>query len=144
MASIRDIGLDAPVYVCFIIPENAGAVDSALFVSDGYYELLEAREVHTTAGSDGSAVTLDLVKAASGTAFGSGTSMLASTFNLKSTAATPVSKTITNGGVVQTRSSRLVQPGDTIYANFAGTLTAYVGGALTLVLKRYRKAPRVR
>ena len=33
MASIRNIGLDAPVYVCFIIPENAGAVDSALFVT---------------------------------------------------------------------------------------------------------------
>ena len=144
MASFRDIALDAPVYVNFIIPENAGAVDSAIFTSDGYYELLEAREVHTTAGSDGSAVTLDVVKAASGTAFGSGTSMLASTFNLKATAATPVSKTITNGGISATRSSRLIQTGDTIYVNFAGTLTAYVGGVLTLALKRYRNAPRVR
>ena len=144
MASFKDIALDAPVYVNFIIPENAGAVDAALFTSDGYYEVLEAREVHTVAGTDGSAVTLDLLKAASGTAFGSGTSVLASTFNLKSTAATPVSKTITNGGVNQTRSSRLVSIGDTLYANFAGTVTGYVGGVVTVALKRYRKAPRVR
>lgn len=139
MPRLKSWGLDAPVVVNFIIPENAGAVDSAIFVADDFYEIVEARECHITAGTDGSAVTLDILKAASGTAFGSGTTMLSSTFNLKSTAATPVAKSDILGGLTATRADRRVQRGDTIYVNFAGTLTAYVGGCLTVVLKRYLK-----
>lgn len=122
----------APVVLPFIIPENAGAVDSVLFTPDTQYELVYAAESHITAGSDGGAVTLDVKKSASGTAITSGTSLLASTFDLKSTASTPVIKKVANGGLAS-RPTRYVNSGQQVGADFTGTLTAYVGGALTLV-----------
>ena len=136
MPPLNRLGMHAPLYLVFHFPENAAAVDSALFVCDDAYELVEARETHITAGSDSGAVTLQIVKAASGTAIADGTDMLATTFNLKSTAATPVTRSVGNGGVSQTLATRQLIAGDTLYAQFTGTMTGYLGGSLQLVLKR--------
>ena len=62
--------------------------------------------------------------------------MLATTFDLTSTAATPVTRTVGNGGIHQTLGTRQLIAGDTVYANFTGTMTAYLGASLQLVLKR--------
>jgi hypothetical protein len=123
----------SPRVIPFVIPENAGAVDSVLIAAaDCQLELVYAAESHITAGSDGSAVSLDVLKASSGTAVTGGTSLLASTFDLKSTVNTPVIKKVANGGLAA-RPTRYINSGQQVGLNFAGTLTAYVGGALTLV-----------
>ena len=123
----------SPRVLTFAVPENAGAVDSVLIAAaDCQLELVYAAESHITAGSDGGAVTADVKKASSGTAITAGTSLLASTFDLKSTASTPVIKKVVNGGLAA-RPTRYVSVGQQVGVDFTGTLTAYVGGALTLV-----------
>jgi hypothetical protein len=141
MPRMKSWGLDAPLYLNYRFGDDGSdlPVDTAIFVADDDYELVEARESHVTAGSDGGAVTLDVVKAASGTAVGSGTSMLASTFSLKSTAATPVAKSDALGTTSRTEANRQITKGDTVYADHTGTATAVAGGCLTLVFKRTRK-----
>lgn len=93
-------------------------------------EVLVVSEVHTVAGSDGGAVTLDIEKCTGTTAIGSGTSILASTFNLKSTAYTPVRKSGTG-----LSSARQLEAGDRLAWKTSGTLTALQGVQVTLYIK---------
>jgi hypothetical protein len=117
----------------------AASVDQVAFIADGPYEVIAAREVHETAGTDGSAVTLDIKKVTGTTAGASGTTVLASTFDLKSTAKTVVTK---NGasGLTATLADRRLAAGDRLYLDFTGTLTALVGGMVTIYLKRLQTA----
>lgn len=131
----------APRIVTFtqaINPATALMVDAGLFTVEAgaEYEVVEAIEAHTVAGSDGGAVTLDLKKAGSGTAPGAGTSVLSSTFNLKSTANTPVSKTRASG--IAAQSVRRLVGGQTLFLDFTGTLTALAGMCVTVVLRQTR------
>jgi hypothetical protein len=130
----------APIVIDLIFASNAEAVDSVVFVPDVDSELVYAAESHITKGSDGGAVTLDVKKAASGTAVTSGTSMLRSTFSLKSDNNTPVIKELSNAGLALARSTRIVKAGEQVGVDFTGTTTAYVGGALTLVFQPLEKA----
>jgi hypothetical protein len=117
-----------------VVPFNydiaGNAVDTWVFIADADYELVGARCIPTVAGSDGSAVTADVVKASGTTAVGSGTTMLSSTFDLKGTAHTLVNRTLT-----ATLADRRLASGDRIGINFGGTLTAAVG-LIQLNLKR--------
>ena len=130
----------SPVLLTFVAPANASVVDTILFVcpEGAEYEVVEANEAHLTAGSDGGSVVADLKKAASGTAITSGTSVLASTFNLKSTASTPVRKTAGNGGLVSSASTRRIASGQQLGIDFTGTMTAVVGLCLQVTLKLVR------
>src|SRR3990167_9605034 len=65
------------------------------FYADRNYEVLEFRERHEVAGTDGSAVTIMLNKVPDGTAPASGTNILTATLSLKATANTWQSGTIT-------------------------------------------------
>lgn len=76
-------------------------------------------EVHRTAGTDASAVTVDLEKLTSGTAEGSGSSVLSAALSLKSTANTPQEGTITS-----TNANRTLADGDRLALKDSGTLTA--------------------
>lgn len=102
------------------------------------YEVVEVNEEHTVAGTDAGAVTADLKKLASATvgAPSTGTSVLSSTFNLKSTANTPVKKTTASG--LAAKSVRTLRSGDRLGLDFTGTLTALGGMAITvsLVMRR--------
>lgn len=124
-----------------VMAANAEVVDTFAFVAptDSQFELVGASEVHDAKGTDGSAVTLDVKRCASGTTVASGTSMLASTFNLKSDADTPVHKTVANGGVHQTESSRIISGGQSIALDIGGTATAVAGLAVTLWLRPLRR-----
>lgn len=132
----------APFPVQVVLATNAAiltAGDSAIFIADTDYELLMASEVHSTLGTDGSAVTLDLERLTGTTAVGSGTSLLSSTFNLKATINTVVEKSIANGGLPSSAASRFIGDGDRIGMNLTGTLTAVTGMCLTLWLRRLRR-----
>jgi hypothetical protein len=76
-----------------------------------------------TAGSDGGTVTATIYKAPSGTAIGSGVALHSGTINLKGTAATNQTLTLsTVAGALE------VAAGSAIGIVFTGTLTAAVGG----------------
>jgi hypothetical protein len=64
----------------------------------------------------------------------SGTTVLSSTFDLKSTANTPVRKTAASG-LTATLANRKLDTGDRLSLNYTGTLTALVG-VVNIELKR--------
>jgi len=96
-------------------------------------ELAWITETHSAAGTDGGAVTLDIRKLASGIAPTAGSSMLVSTFNLKSTANTPVTKEGYVGLV--SNNARVLIEGQRIGAVSSGTLTALEGVTVTAYFK---------
>lgn len=88
------------------------------------------REVHSTAGSDGGAVTLDLEKLTGTTAPDSGVSALASTLSLKATANTVQTATIT-----ATAANKTLAIGDRLALKDGGTLTAVASVTTLLTLQ---------
>ena len=81
--------------------------------------ITEVREVHQTAGSDGSAVTLDIEKLTGTQAPAAGVSALGSTIDLKGTANTVVTATLTS-----TIANKNLVRGDRLALKDGGTLTA--------------------
>lgn len=110
---------------------NAASVDKVFFVADRAYAVKGIRGRVTVAGSDGSAVTATVRKVPSGTAIGSGTALHSSTFNLKGTADTNQSLTLsTTSGVLD------IAAGDSLAVDFTGTLTAATGAiSVSLAVK---------
>lgn len=100
------------------------------FTATSPCEVLIASEVHSVAGTDAGTVTLNIEKLTGTTALGSGSSILASTFNLKSTAYTPVQKS----GMALS-SSRQLATTDRLALKTSGTLTALQGVQVTLYIK---------
>lgn len=88
-------------------------------------EIIGVLEKHEVAGSDLGAVTLDVLKVPNATAISAGTTILASTFNLKSTANTYIYK---EGKDLSTASGiRYLQIGESVALKTTGTLTAVAG-----------------
>ena len=81
--------------------------------------ILGAQCRFATAGSDASAVTLDLEKLADGTAKGAGVSMLASTFNLKGTV-----DTVQSASPTATVGNAQLSKGQAAALKLSGTPTA--------------------
>ena len=135
----KAVAWQAPLVLVFSAGPNAAlltAPDVALWLADADAEIVFAAEIHETLGTDGSAVTADVVKVADGTAIGSGTSLLASTFNLKATVATRQTRKLSAGTLA---SDRIIYNGQTLGINFAGTMTAVTGVHITVVLNRLRR-----
>ena len=97
------------------------------------YELVSVSEVHTAAATDGGAVTLD-VKATPDdtTAPSGGRTLLSSTFNLKSTANTRVTKSA-GAGLTATAADRTFATDERIALVPSGVLTGYAGGLVQLI-----------
>lgn len=132
----------APITVSFKAGPNAALLtlpDVTLFIADTDYELQSVSEVHETLGTDGSAVTADIKKCTGTQAASAGTTMLASTFNLKATINTVVTKNRSNGGLTTTASNQRVAAGDRIALDFGGTMTAVTGVCINVTLKRLRR-----
>ena len=117
---------DCPAFIC---PEGAE------------YELVEAIENHRVAGSNSGTVSLDIVHCDSGEAIAAGVTALATVFNLKATADTPLTRS-TASGLSTTRSARVLQPGDRHDLDFQGTLTDLAGVCVTLVYVLRRQGVR--
>lgn len=99
-------------------------------------EIVWASEIHEVIGTDGSAVTADLVKVADGTIAANGTSLLATTFNLKGTAATRQVRSLSAGTLA---SDRIIYSGQRLAINFGGTMTAVAGLNITVWINRIRR-----
>lgn len=136
MATLNKVGMHAPVYVPFSDSAAAGAqVDKVLFVSDDYYELVEARCNHAV---DGGALSGAMItKATSGTTIANGVDMIATIFDFTTGALTPQRRSA-GAGTLGTTANRQLDPGDTVYLDYEGTLTGLLGVGGCLVLKRIR------
>lgn len=93
-------------------------------------EVFWVAESHTVKGTGAGAVTLDIEKLTGTQAPGSGTSILASTFDLKGTINTVVQKS----GLDLSTARQLVN-GDRLCLKLTGTLTAVAGVQVTLHCK---------
>lgn len=136
MGLAKAVAWRAPRVITIAYPTNAAILTSgnvAAFIADGDYELVSVQEVHETLGTDGSAVTLDVVKATSTTTIANGTSMLASTFSLKATINTVVEKAISNAGLATSQATRQIAKGNRVGIKLGGVLTSVTGVNVTLV-----------
>jgi hypothetical protein len=122
-----------------VLPTNGSLADVVCFIADADYELMRVDEVHGVLGTDGGAVTLDVEKLTGTQAVGGGVTMLGSTFNMKATINTVVSRKASltsTTGLTATKTNRLLKSGDRVALNFTGVLTALAGLSVTLYLKR--------
>lgn len=92
---------------------------SVIFIAPCPLVILGAKEVHTAAGTDASAVTLDIEKLTGTQAPGAGVSILKDTFDLKGTA-----DTIQSTLPTLTSNDRNLFKDDRIALEVTGTLTA--------------------
>ena len=106
------------------------ASDLPFFIARHPCEVLWVAESHIVAGTNAGAVTMDIVKLTNGQAVASGISILATTFNMKSTANTVVAK---EGKDLSP--NRQLKPNDRLALKFTGVLTNLTGVQVTLYLK---------
>jgi hypothetical protein len=116
--------------VSVVMALNADVVDQAIYVANYPCRVVAVREVHATAGTDASAVTLDIKKCTGTQAPSAGTTVLGATVNLKGTA-----NTVQAPAVVETAVATLAV-GDRLAVDITGTTTAVAGVALTVSLQR--------
>lgn len=110
-------------------PATAGNY-STFFIADRNYIVESVSEIHGTAGSDGSAVTLDITKDTGTTAPAGGSSVLSSgTFNLKATANTLQTIAGVATGVGQ------LAVGDRLALKLTGTPTAVASLMVEVALR---------
>jgi hypothetical protein len=113
----------------FTLNANASLATQGFFIADRDYEVLDFSAVWSTAGTDSGAVTIDCTIDKGAVAPGAGTSCLAGTVNVKTTA-----NTTSFPGVTTTRHNRLLSQGDLLSLKFTGTLTALAGVTATVTL----------
>lgn len=120
--------------ITFSLPGVNAAVAgnySHFFIADQGYLILGVEEVHAVAGSDASAVTVQLEKLTSTTAPGSGTSLLVTAFDLKGTA-----NTVQYGNFSNVSGYNTLIRGDRLALKKSGTLTAVDSVVITVYLQK--------
>jgi hypothetical protein len=114
--------------------QNASPADEAFFIAPVACKVVRIDEIHATAGSDGSAVNLQIVKDTGTNAPGAGTDLLTNNtnagFDMKGTA-----NTVQNGTLVATAGVTTLAAGNRLSADYAGTLTALAGVCVTVTLE---------
>jgi len=108
------------------IEYNASSIDKVSFVAGRRYIVKSIVGRPTIAGTDGGAVTAVIKKAASATAITSGTALHASTYNVKGTADTVQTLSVTGADAE-------IPSGTAIGVDFTGTLTDAVGVVTVLL-----------
>lgn len=119
---VQGTDLDDGGFVPVEIEYTASSVDKVSFVANRKYIVKNIIGRVEVAGTDASAVTAVIKKAASGTAIASGTALHSSTFNLKGTAATNQVLALST-----TASDLEIPAGTAVGIDFTGTLTSATG-----------------
>lgn len=101
---------------------TASSADSVIFVAPRKMVVQSIVARVEVAGTDAGAVTAVIKKAASGTAIASGTALHSGSINLKGTAATNQTLTLST-----TASTLELAAGDAVVIDYTGTLTSAVG-----------------
>lgn len=119
------------------------SIGSTTVCIDDYFEIVEAREVHSTAGTDAGAVTLTIEKLTGTQAPAAGQNVFkTSTFNLKAAANTVQRLTVSSltGLSAAQRAGQLLSPGDRLGFTVAGVLTTLAGLSCIVVVRPTRPA----
>jgi hypothetical protein len=95
------------------------------FIADRVYEIVQASEVHTAAGTGG-ACTLQIEKLTGTQAPGAGTTVLVASFNLVGTA---------NTVQTQSGSNKIINAGDRLSLKLTGTPTSVANLNVDVVLR---------
>jgi hypothetical protein len=119
--------------VVFALNANAQLATQGFFICNRAtgLEVTDVREIHSAAGTDAGAVTIDVFKDTGTGAPGSGASVLSATFNAKGTA-----NTVQVGSLAASQAARQLAQGDRLSIKFTGVLTALAGVQLCVTLKR--------
>src|SRR3990172_7290323 len=84
--------IKSPVIISVNLSLSADMIDKNIFIADRTYKIKEIKEAHTTAETTAATLTLDIKKCTGTTIPASGDTILSSTFDMKATANTIVSK----------------------------------------------------
>lgn len=110
-------------------PISAATIPTIFFIAPAPCKVISVTERHVTVA--GQAGTMTVEKVPSGTAIGSGTDLMASAFDLTSTANTNVTKDASS-----TLSTRSLAKGDSLAGKVAsGAATSYAGGVITATIE---------
>jgi hypothetical protein len=102
-----------------------------IFIAPFACEVVSVREVHTTAGSDAGAVTLNVEKLTGTQSPDAGVSVLGATIDLKGAANTVQAPALTG-----TTADKQLAAGDRLCLKDTGTLTAVAGVCVAVELKK--------
>jgi hypothetical protein len=123
--------------VSVVVPGTSAATSAnygPFFIAHRKLVVTGIKEVHDTAGSDGSAVTLMVERLQSTETKGNGDDLLSSSFNLKGTA-----ETVQSGTLTTTIANLILEAGDRLGLDEDGTLTDVAHVCVTV---EYRYWPR--
>jgi hypothetical protein len=110
----------------------ATSVDKVFFVATRPYRVKAISARPTVAGTDGSAVTATIRKAASGTAIASGTALHSGSIDLKGSA-----NTVQDLALSATATDLDIADGDCVGIDFTGTLTSATGVVTVTLAPKY-------
>jgi hypothetical protein len=121
------------VEVTFNLNANSALADQCFFYAGRPYNIIAISEVHSTAGTDGGAVNLQVTLDRETDAPGAGSDLISlnanAGFNLKGTANTVQVGTFISNGL------NYMLAGDRLSVDFAGTLTSVAGVVVTVTLE---------
>jgi hypothetical protein len=132
MAQPSQFELSTEQYITATHYIASSVADVQFFTAPVKCEVVSIREVHTTAGSDGSAVSGTIRRCQGTEAATAGDDLLGSTkIDFKGTALTEQTPALTT-----TTANLILEAGDRLSLDVTGTTTALAGVIITVLLKR--------
>ena len=120
----------------FAMNANTGLADQCFYTATKNMRVSRIDYVHSTAGTNGSAVNVQVTKDTSTTAPGAGTDLLTNNtnagFDCKGTI-----NVVQNGALTATAADLRLAPGDRLSVDFSGTLTALAGVLIVVTFSPY-------
>lgn len=142
LAGVEVVVFLAPGYsgdsVSFVMNANAGLLDQCFFIANQTMKITGINYVHAVAGTDASAVNVQVTKDVSTDAPGAGTNLLTNNsnngFNCKATA-----NVVQAGALSATAADLILSAGDRLSVDFAGTVTTLAGVVIVVTFEPYYK-----
>lgn len=113
---------------------NSNCIDQNIFIADRAYQVTRVDYSHATAGTDVSAVNLQLAKQTGTQAIGSGVNLLTNNTNAGFDCKGAIN-TVQNGTLTATTANLQLAAGNRLALDFTGTITSLAGVLVTVQLK---------
>jgi hypothetical protein len=126
---------DGSKWIVYNMQANGDLVDQSFFLANRDYIVTGASYVHSTKGTNGSAVNVQLVKDTGTNAPGAGTDMLTNSTNAGFDCKGAIN-TVQAGVLATTAGLTRLAPGNRLSVDYAGTLTALAGVIVVVTLQK--------